>query len=112
MRNKRLLKIVYKEKYLIGILNSQVIWYVLRNICVVRSGGYIEVKPQYFEQIPIPKISQRDQDILTQLVDQILNAKKLDPNADTTALETEIDQMVYQLYNLTAEEIQIIESSQ
>ncbi|MDB9491175.1 TaqI-like C-terminal specificity domain-containing protein [Dolichospermum circinale CS-534/05] len=106
------LPISVKEKYLIGILNSQVIWYVLRNICVVRSGGYIEVKPQYFEQIPIPKISQRDQDILTQLVDQILNAKKLDPNADTTALETEIDQMVYQLYNLTAEEIQIIESSQ
>jgi len=106
------LPISVKEKYLLGILNSQVIWYFLRNICVVRSGGYIEVKPQYFEQIPIPKISHRDQDILTQLVDQILNAKKSDPNADTTALETEIDQMVYQLYNLTAEEIQIIESSQ
>jgi hypothetical protein len=106
------LPISVKEKYLIGILNSQVIWYVLRNICVVRSSGYIEVKPQYFEQIPIPKISHRHQDILTQLVDQILNAKKSDPNADTTALETEIDQMVYQLYNLTAEEIQIIESSQ
>ena len=106
------LPISVKEKYLLGILNSQVIWYFLRNICVVRSGGYIEVKPQYFEQIPIPKISDSDQDILTQLVDQILNAKKSDPNADTTALETEIDQMVYQLYNLTAEEIQIIESSQ
>jgi methylase of polypeptide subunit release factors len=106
------LPISVKEKYLLGILNSQVIWYFLRNICVVRSGGYIEVKPQYFEQIPIPKISHRDQDILTQLVDQILNAKKSDPNADTTTLETEIDQMVYQLYNLTAEEIQIIESSQ
>jgi hypothetical protein len=48
----------------------------------VRNGGYIEVKPQYFEQIPIPKISHCDQDILTQLVDQILNAKKSDPNAD------------------------------
>ncbi|MFY7798835.1 MAG: Eco57I restriction-modification methylase domain-containing protein, partial [Dolichospermum sp.] len=106
------LPISVKEKYLLGILNSQVIWYFLRNICVVRSGGYIEVKPQYFEQIPIPKISHCDQDILTQLVDQILNAKKSDPNADTTTLETEIDQMVYQLYNLTAEEIQIIESSQ
>ncbi|OBQ37205.1 MAG: hypothetical protein AN487_10915, partial [Anabaena sp. CRKS33] len=105
------LPISVKEKYLLGILNSQVIWYFLRNICVVRSGGYIEVKPQYFEQIPIPKISHCDQDILTQLVDQILNAKKSDPNADTTTLETEIDQMVYQLYNLTAEEIEIIESS-
>lgn len=81
----------------------------MRNICVVRSGGYLEVKPQYFEQIPIPQISNLDQDILTQLVDQILTAKKADPNADTSALEAEIDQMVYQLYELTLEEIKIIE---
>jgi hypothetical protein len=97
------------QKYLIGILNSQLIWYFLRNICVVRNGGYIEVKPQYFEQIPIPKISHSDKDILTKLVDQIITSKKSDPKADTTALETEIDQLVYQLYELTAEEIKIIE---
>ncbi|MBE9235224.1 class I SAM-dependent DNA methyltransferase [Anabaena aphanizomenioides LEGE 00250] len=103
------LPISVKEKYLLGILNSRLIWYFLRNICVVRSGGYLEVKPQYFEQIPIPQISNLDQDILTQLVYQILTAKKADPNADTSALEAEIDQMVYQLYELTPEEIKIIE---
>ncbi|MBD2145197.1 TaqI-like C-terminal specificity domain-containing protein [Sphaerospermopsis sp. FACHB-1194] len=103
------LPISVKEKYLLGILNSRLIWYFLRNICVVRSGGYLEVKPQYFEQIPIPQISNLDQDILTQLVDQILTAKKSDPNADTSELEAEIDQMVYQLYELTPEEIKIIE---
>ena len=43
------------------------------------------------------------------IVDQILTAKKSDPKADTTTLETEIDQLVYQLYELTPEEIQIIE---
>jgi len=45
------------EKELLCILNSKVVWYFLKSICVVRSGGYIEVKPQYFEQIPIPPIN-------------------------------------------------------
>ena len=45
------------DKFLTAILNSKLVWYFLTNICVVRSGGYIEVKPQYFEQIPIPIIN-------------------------------------------------------
>jgi type II restriction/modification system DNA methylase subunit YeeA len=47
--------------------------------------------------------------LLEKIVNQILTAKKSDSKADTTALETEIDQLVYQLYELTAEEIKIIE---
>ncbi len=43
------------------------------------------------------------------LVDKILAAKKKDPNADTSALEREIDKMVYELYGLTDEEIEIVE---
>ena len=46
-----------EDRFLVSILNSKLVWYFLTNICVVRSGGYIEVKPQYFEQIPIPVIS-------------------------------------------------------
>jgi len=36
-------------------------------------------------------------------------SKSLDPTADTTALEAEIDQLVYALYGLTAEEIALVE---
>jgi len=43
------------------------------------------------------------------LVDQILTAKQKDPDTDTSALESQIDQMVYKLYNLTPEEIAIVE---
>jgi hypothetical protein len=43
------------------------------------------------------------------LVEEILALKKEKSDADTTALETQIDQLVYQLYNLTEEEIKIIE---
>jgi len=38
-----------------------------------------------------------------------LEAKKTDPDADTSVLEEQIDQMVYELYGLTPEEIAIVE---
>ena len=44
-----------ENKTLLCILNSKIVWFFLTQICVVRNGGYIEVKPQYFEQIPIPE---------------------------------------------------------
>ncbi len=45
------------------------------------------------------------------LVDQTLAAKQKDPNADTSLLEKQIDQMVYKSYGLTEDEIKIVENS-
>ncbi len=45
------------------------------------------------------------------LVAQILTAKKKDPKADTSDLEDQIDEMVYKLYELTPEEIAIVEGN-
>ncbi|GCL41587.1 DUF7149 domain-containing protein [Dolichospermum planctonicum] len=97
-------------KYILGILNSQLIAFYFKKKYNRQDVTFPEIRIYELSSLPI-KISNNKLD-LEKLVDQILNAKKSDPNADTTALETEIDQMVYQLYNLTAEEIQIIESSQ
>ena len=65
-----------EDKFLISILNSKLVWYFLTNICVVRSGGYIEVKPQYFEQIPIPSISNEIKNNLVDLTKLIMNLTK------------------------------------
>jgi hypothetical protein len=48
-------------------------------------------------------------DAIAELVTRILAAKAADPVADTTALEGEIDRIVYELYAMTEEEIAIIE---
>ena len=45
------------------------------------------------------------------LVDRILAAKQRDAGADVSALEREIDHLVYGLYGLTPEEIQIVEGA-
>jgi len=68
-------------------------------------------RPQ-FEKIPLPPISQSNDSIVNQieaLVDKILAAKKQNPQADTGEWEKEIDRMVYRLYDLTEEEVKIIE---
>ncbi|MCK4664174.1 MAG: Eco57I restriction-modification methylase domain-containing protein, partial [Bacteroidales bacterium] len=164
------------NKTLLCILNSKITWFFLKSICVVRSGGYIEVKPQYFEQIPIPEI--KNEEAFNQKADEIINytsklqnirsnfinllqskydidklSKKLqnwhelefkeflkelkkakvqlslseeaewmqyfneqkqkaqELKAEIEKTDKEIDQMVYELYGLTEEEIRIVENS-
>ena len=62
------------------------------------------------EGLRLPTAYERDSpsDFMA-LVDRTLSAKASDPAADTSALEREIDQQVYQLYGLTTEEISIVE---
>jgi len=89
----------------LGLLNSKLILFFYENLTQTIRGGYFRFIRQYLEQIPIIKT-----DNLKPLVTQILAAKKADPSADTRALEAEIDQLVYALYGLTAEEIALVES--
>jgi len=60
------------------------------------------------KKIPIYNTSNEQQQPIITLVNQILSAKKENPTADTTELEREIDRLVYDLYSLTEEEIEII----
>ena len=62
------------DKALLAVFNSKLIWYFLNSICAVRNGGYIEVKPQYFEQIPIVKYNTRQQTALSELAEKMIDA--------------------------------------
>ncbi|TRX36318.1 Eco57I restriction-modification methylase domain-containing protein [Flavobacterium restrictum] len=64
------------SKALLCILNSKIVWKFLLSICVVRSGGYIEVKPQYFEQIPIPIINEEQEHSFIEKADLMLTLNK------------------------------------
>ena len=61
------------------------------------------------KNIPIPKATIEQQKQVAEIVDAILNEKKKNGNADTSDMEQEIDRLVYKLYNLTDEEIAVIE---
>jgi adenine-specific DNA-methyltransferase len=91
-------------KFIIAILNSRLGSYLIDTI---RGKGNIDINPDYLKNLPIPKIEEKDQQPFVALVDQILELKKA--GEDTLSLENEIDRLVYRLYDLTDEEIAIVE---
>ena len=76
---------------------------------VLGKKGY-QYNKHALEKLPVVEIPAVQQQFFIALVDQILDAKHTDPDADTTGLENEIDHLVYALYDLTPEEIAIVEA--
>jgi hypothetical protein len=74
-------------------------------------GGFLALQWPIMREFPIPLAERPQHDALVALVERILKAKRSDGAADTAALEREIDERVYRLYGLTAEEIQIVEKA-
>jgi len=94
-------------KYLLSILNSKFGFWCLSQVRRSQIGFY----PDDLKKLPIKIIEKRDQQPFITLVNQIVTAKKANPQADTSVLEREIDLLVYELYGLTEEEIAIVEES-
>ncbi len=103
--------------YLLGMLHSKLITFAFKTFYAgggLGESGY-RYKKAFIERLPIPKITPKNQELTHKITDgtqQILQIKEKDPNANTQELEKEIDALVYQLYNLTDEEIKIIEGEQ
>ena len=73
-------------------------------------GENFQIDKEPLLNIPI-KSEKTISDKISNLVDQILVAKSADESADVSQLESQIDQLVYQLYGLTEDEIAIVEGS-
>ncbi|EDB2802343.1 class I SAM-dependent DNA methyltransferase [Campylobacter jejuni] len=98
-------------KYLTAILNSKLIAFWLKHKGKMQGNNY-QIDKEPLLNIPIVTINSKNQKIadeLINLVDEILKAKEQDKNANTQELENKINSIVYKLYNLTEEEIKIIE---
>ncbi|MGL2430256.1 DUF7149 domain-containing protein [Helicobacter pylori] len=104
-------------RYLLGMLHSKLITFAFKTFYAgggLGESGY-RYKKAFIERLPIPQITKSNKpkaDKIIALVEQILQSKAKDPKANTQELEKEIDALVYQLYNLTDEEIKIIEDGQ
>ena len=93
------------------MLNSKLVgWYYSRLANTLGSGGSRGFSI-FLSQICVPNIDSAEKIPITNLVNEIIEAKAADPNKDTTAQENEINKLVYALYNLTEGEIAIVEGS-
>jgi len=97
------------DLFVLGVLNSNASDIFMQNISSTKQNGYFEYKPVYISQIPIPHADSVQKAEIISLVTRILSAKRASPQADTSALEAEVDALVYGLYGLTAEEIAVVE---
>ncbi len=113
--------------YLLALLNSKLTTFWLSRTSTVFRGGYLALNRQYIEEIPLippeegdalkPLISQRLHDLSSQMLilhsqtsartqhDRSLRSRQI------AATDREIDQLVYELYGLTDEEIRIVEEA-
>ncbi len=96
-------------KFILALINSSLLNFYFSYLNPETGEALAEVKKETLEKLLIKK--SNNQQPFIALVDQILTAKKTNPKADTTALEKQIDELVYKLYELTEEEIAIIENS-
>ena len=114
----------YDIKYILTILNSKLIKFFLQHISPLKQGGFYTYSSSTLSQTPIKNISPEKQKPFINLSDKMLSLnKKLQEIGDKNTLEkqklqeeikktdSEIDELVYQLYGITEEEKKIIEES-
>lgn len=97
--------------YILGLLNSKYTSYYLREKFKDKhlAGGYLAINKSTIEQLPFIKAPVNETTKIINLTRQILTKKQANHTVNTLDLEREIDRLVYQLYDLTEDEIVVIE---
>ncbi len=86
-------------------------WYFRKKFQISNEDTFPQIMIRDILQFTVPNISNTVTNNIEILVDQILAAKKENPHADISAPERQIDLMVYRLYNLTYEEVKLVDES-
>lgn len=113
--NDRSYAIPLSDLYLLGLLNSIVSEFLLKHLCPAVQRGYMEFREVYIGQIPIPSANPAQRAAIESLVSKLLAVGGQGPQAcpDSServeAWERELNALVYQLYGLADEEIDIVE---
>ena len=96
-------------KSIVAIINSKLMsfWLRINFNSLKMAGGYINVGVNEISSIPIANISNRNQ--FVDLVDKIQAEKSINPETDTSQLDSQIDLLVYHLYGLTYDEVLIVD---
>ncbi len=126
--NQKCFIISLHDKYLFGLLNSSLMFFLFRSLLPKLRGDFYEPNYIFFKDFPIRTINFKNpsekaiHDKLVSLVDRMLELHKkknsLPPSAEREKIEREIavidekiDKIVYGLYGLTSEEVTIVEKS-
>jgi hypothetical protein len=101
----------YHPHYVLGVLNSKITTWYYRSNSDEEGKVFAQIKIELLRKLPIPKADNEQQRPVIQLVSKILAAKQREAEADTSALERELDELVYALYGLTKEEKALVQAA-
>ncbi|RPA67494.1 hypothetical protein EF405_16130 [Cyclobacteriaceae bacterium YHN15] len=96
-------------KYLLALLNSKLLDFCFKLVGKPKDNGFYEANKQFISNLPIIIPNASYQDKIIDFVEKILDSKRSNKNKSILEYENHIDQLVYELYGLTEEEIRIVE---
>ena len=100
----------FSLKYLLALLCSRLYQYLMNKLTFEKTkGAFTKAKIFHYYNLPVKNISLEMQDTFIHLVDRILLFKQTDKSCDTSALENKIDFLVYHLYDLTYDEVLVVD---
>ena len=100
----------YPIEILVGIMNSKLAtFFHFNHSPKATKGAFPKILVQDIKEFPLPKVNSDERKILMRLVDNVTTIKKRKSIADTSALENQIDFLVYHLYGLTYDEVLIVD---
>lgn len=88
----------FSVKYLLAVMNSS----VARDFLRANRRSNIHLYPDDWKKLPIPDVPAEKQAPVVALVEEILAAKRMNPRADLSALETQVDDLVRALYGVVS----------
>lgn len=97
--------------YVLGVINSRYIQHAYNALVKEAGRVFPQVKLTHVKKLPLVIPEKSKQKEIADVVKQILAAKQRDAEADTSALEREIDELVYALYGLTPEAKALVQAA-
>lgn len=99
----------YDLNFVFAIINSKPTRFFWKTMYSDGKTIFPKVKKSQLDKIPIPICSSENQQVICEIVLSILKGKKVNSQSDVSKLENEIDHLIYKIYDLTKDEIKIIE---
>ena len=101
----------YSTKYVLACLNSSLMQFYYQVKFKAETDLFPKIRIAQAKLLPIPSASKSIQNEIAAIIDKILGLKKKNAQADTSDMEKQIDRIIYDLYEITEDEIHLIEQA-
>ena len=100
----------FDYKFVLACLNSKILQFYYEVKFKSDTNLFPKIRIGQVKELPIPKVNNSQQQPVIAVVNQIIKAKAADQQADTLELESQMNLLLYKLYNLNYNEVKVVDS--